>query len=102
MNRKIEVYRDEEWVETPFEALQVGDVFRLWEPVIDKDPKFGEVVAWRCMSPPEEKDGIYGCMTAPAMTAPKEVTEPTAEPSEPPPTDEPAGPPVGPYNNRFG
>lgn len=78
-NRKVEVLRSEAWVETPFEALQVGDVFRLWEPVIEQDEKLGEVIAWRCKSQPEERDGVYGCMTEPAIAAP--APEPPVSPS---------------------
>lgn len=108
-HRKVEVYRqtpdgDDKWVDTPFEELQVGDVFRLWEPVIDKDEKFGEVIAWRCKSTPEAREGVYGCMTEPAMTVPKEVEPAAAESSEPPPEPPPTydGPPISPYRNRFG
>lgn len=80
--RRVEIYQDGDWAAIPFDRLKVGDIFRLWEPVIDHDEKLNaEVVAWRCESAPAEIDGVFGCQTKPAMTLPKpaEATEPTAQ-----------------------
>lgn len=62
MQRKIEVLNEDmqTWREVEFRNLQVGDIFRLWEPVTEK---VGEryVFGWRCQSLPEERDGELGC-----------------------------------------
>lgn len=79
--RKVEVLHDGNWLETPFERLQVGDVFRLWEPVIEKNTELkADVIAWTCKSPPENREGTFGCDCTPALTLPKPAPE--AEPSE--------------------
>jgi hypothetical protein len=73
--RRVEIYQDGDWAGIPFDRLKVGDIFRLWEPVIDHDDALdAKVIAWTCESVPAEVEGVLGCQTKPAMTLPKPVS----------------------------
>ena len=72
--RRVEVLRDEQWVEIPFEDIQIGETFRMWQLVIEHDSALdADVVAWKCESAPLEMQGSVGCHCKPAITVPHAV-----------------------------
>lgn len=81
--RRTEIYQDGRWLEMPFERIQVGDIFRLWEPVIEKNEELNaDVIAWKCKAPPEKRDGTFGCDCTPALTLPKPTEVAAQQPSD--------------------
>ena len=65
MVRRTEVLRDGRWMELPFEQLEIGDVFRMWDRVWGglwwrrvRDERMGGSDVWECLSAPFEYRGV--------------------------------------------
>lgn len=64
VRRRTEVLRDGQWVEQPFEQLKVGDIFRLWDEVVEgmwrrvTDMQMGHSDTWECLSAPFGLKGV--------------------------------------------
>ncbi len=69
--RKVEIFKDNSWVEIKFEDLEVGNKFRMFEPddgspVIDKGKEFEAITEWIVTKGPYKRseDGAWTVQTA--------------------------------------